>query len=237
MASSTRRQTLSRCCRLPYIDRGTQNIEVPEDPFAFPPTNVSASNPDNSINWATLEPLSSSDAVSPLNTIPYIESYFLGIQRELGRNTVFTANYVGSEGRHLPNSEEANPGNSALCLSLEHGCGGRCRKRRHSAVPKAESNNFFTCGWRRGLLRARVLPPQNGAIAFGSNPYTADARYVQLQLAADTVLKAYQQVLGAVLLGYTYGQVSMDNSSGLTDLSTNVRLPSSQATWPFGSSM
>ena len=68
----------------PYVDRATQNIQLPKFPFAFPPTNVSISNPDNSIPWDALEPLSSSDAVSPKNTLPYLMSYFFGIQRSSG---------------------------------------------------------------------------------------------------------------------------------------------------------
>ena len=60
------------------------------------------------------EPLSSDDSVGVGNTVPYVENYMLGIQRGIGRNTVATINYVGNEGKHLPNSEEANPGRSRL---------------------------------------------------------------------------------------------------------------------------
>ena len=193
----------------PYIDRATQNVQLPKFPFAFPPTNVSPSNPDNNIPWASYEPLASSYAVSPKNTIPYIENYFLSVQRALGKNTVLTVNYVGNQGRHLANSQEANPGNAALCLSLtkttlaagETACG-----------PKLESQAYT-------LKNGTVVPgtrPLDG-LAFASNPYLltdATSNYNSLQ----TNLK-HTSRMWDVLIGYTFGR-AFDNASALTD-STN----------------
>jgi hypothetical protein len=190
----------------PYVDRATQNVQLQKFPFAFPPTNVSPSNPDNNVPWASYEPLSSSYAVSTKNTVPYILNYFLGIQRAIGRNTVFTANYVGNQGRHLANSQEANPGNASLCLSLtaaalaagETACG-----------PKLESQAYT-------LKNGTVVPgtrPLDG-LAFASNPYlqtTATSNFNSLQ----TNLKHTSQYWDA-LIGYTYGR-AFDNASALTD--------------------
>ncbi len=123
----------------PYVDRASQNMQLQKFPYTFPPTNVSISNPDNSIDWAALEPLSGSDAISTKNTVPYLMSYFLGFQRELGRATVFTANYVGSQGRHLANAEEANPGNVALCQSLNKAA---LAPGQTACGPKLESQSY-----------------------------------------------------------------------------------------------
>jgi len=202
----------------PYVDRGTQHVELQKFPFAFPPTNVSPSNPDSNIPWASYEPLSSDDAVSPLNTVPYVESYNLGIQRGLGKNTVLTVNYVGNQGRHLPNSEEANPGNAALCLSLS--TKAEVAPGTTTCAPKGEGN-IFTAVNGTTVLGTRILPSQNGNIAFGSNPYLlthATSNYNSLQANLKHTSQSWN-----LQLSYTYGR-SMDNASSLTS-STNVYIP------------
>lgn len=191
----------------PYIDRGSQTVETQKFPFDWPANNVSPSNPDTTYNWAGAEPISESFAVRTTNTVPYNMNYFLGIQRELGKNTVLSVNYVGSQGRHLANAEEANPGDPALCLSLS----------TKSDVAPGTS----TCGPK---LETQVYTRANGTvvqgtrptlgIAFGSNPYTetrATANFNSLQTNIKHTSKLWD-----VLLSYTYGR-SMDNSSGLTD--------------------
>jgi hypothetical protein len=202
----------------PYIDRGTQHVELQKFPFAFPPTNVSPKNPDNSVPWANYEPLSSDYAVGVANTVPYVENYTLGIQRGIGRNTVVTINYVGNEGKHLPNSEEANPGNAALCLSLS--TKAEVKSGTTPCAPKGESN-IYTAANGTVVLGTRILPGQNGNIAFGSNPYLlthALSNYNSLQ----TSLK-HSSTSWDMLLSFTYAK-SLDNASSLTS-STNVLNP------------
>jgi hypothetical protein len=190
----------------PYVDRATQNIQLQKFPFTFPPTNVSPSNPDNDIPWASYLPLSSSDAVGINNTVPYNQNYFLGVQQELGPSTVLTVNYVGSVGRHLANSVEANPGDPALCLSLTRDA---LAEKQTPCRPGLETNLYT-------LANGKVVEgtrPTLG-IAFGSNPYlltTATANYNSLQ----TNFK-HTTPLWDVLFAYTFSR-SFDNSSALTD--------------------
>jgi hypothetical protein len=191
----------------PYVDRGSQNVETQKFPFAWPAANVSTSNPNSTYNWAGAEPLSESWATRTTDTVPYNMNYFFGVQRGLGRNTVLTINYAGTQGRHLANAEEANPGNPALCLALS----------TKSEVAAGTS----TCGPK---LESQVYTSANGTvvegtrpilgIAFGSNPYSetrATSNYNSLQ----TNIK-HTSTRWDVLLGYTYGR-SMDTASGLTD--------------------
>ncbi len=191
----------------PYVDRGSQTVETQKFPFSWPANNVSVSNPDSTYDWAGAVPLSQSWATRTTNTVPYNMNYFLGVQRELGKNTVLTVNYVGSQGRHLANAEEANPGNAALCLSLS----------TKSEVAPGTS----TCGPK---LETQVYTRANGTLVegtrpilgidFGSNPYSetrATSNFNSLQANIKHTSKHWD-----VLLGYTYGR-SMDNSSGLTD--------------------
>lgn len=191
----------------PYIIRDTQTVLLAKFPFAFPPTNVSVSNPDTNIPWDALEPLSSSDAIDVHNTVPYIGSYYLGFQRELGRATVFALNYVGSEGRHLANSSEANPGDAALCLSLS--TAAQVAKGTQTCGPKRESQVFTAA---KGTVYQGTRPLDG--LAFGANPYLqtrATSNFNSLQTQIKHTSDHWD-----ILVAYTYGK-SLDNASSMTD--------------------
>jgi hypothetical protein len=197
----------------PYVDRATGNIQAQKFPFTFPPTDVSPSNPDNNVPWASYLPLSSSDAVSTKNTVPYTQQYFLGVQRELMRNSVLTVNYVGNVGRHLANAYEANPGDPALCLSIN---ASTVAAGQTACGPKLETQAYQL---KNGTTVQGTRPTLG--IAFGSNPILAtlaSSNYNSLQASFK-----HTNHLWDVLLSYTYGR-SFDNGSGLTD-STYVYNP------------
>jgi Carboxypeptidase regulatory-like domain len=91
-------------------------------PFPFPPHNVSASHPDNSVDWANFAPLAADPFFYYRNRAPYIDNYMFSIQRQITSTTLLTVSYVGNQGHHILTLASANPGNPALCLSLP-GCG------------------------------------------------------------------------------------------------------------------
>lgn len=195
----------------PYIDRATQNIELAKFPFSFPPTNVSPSNPDNNICWACYEPLSTSYAVGVHNTIPYVEAYYFGIERGLGGATVLEINYVGQQGRHLADSQEANPGNPATCLALD--TAADVAPGTTPCGPKRESNKF-TAANGQVYLGTRILGQPNEGLAFGTNPYlntNATSNYNALQATLR-----HTGHIWTALIGYTYGR-TFDDSSAMTD--------------------
>jgi len=109
----------------PFTDRGTGD-STQRFPFAFPPKNVSAKNPDTTFCWVPnppacpggVLPISSSLAYEHSNVVPYSENYELSLQREIGTKTLLTMSYVGSQSHKLLTSIEANPGNQQLCLQL-----------------------------------------------------------------------------------------------------------------------
>ncbi|HEY0161755.1 MAG TPA: TonB-dependent receptor [Edaphobacter sp.] len=190
----------------PYVDRATQNIQLQKFPFTFPPTNVSATNPDNNVPWESYLPISSSDAVGVNNTLPYNQNYFFGVQQELGNASVLTLNYVGSVGRHLANSVEANPGDPALCASLTADV---LAEGQTPCGPNLETSVYTL---KNGTTVQGTRPTLG--IAFGSNPYlltSATANYNSLQANFK-----HTTPLWDVLLGYTFSR-SFDNSSGMTD--------------------
>jgi hypothetical protein len=194
----------------PYVNRATQVVQVAKFPFSFPPTNVSASNPDNNVNWPSYEPLTTSYAVGVHNTVPYVESYYLGVQRGFGKGSVLEVNYVGNQGRHLADSQEANPGNPATCLALD--TAAAVAAGTTPCGPKLESNKF-TAANGTVYNGTRVLGQPNG-LAFGTNPYlntNAMSNYNALQ-----VTFRHRNRIWNALIGYTYAK-AMDDSSALTD--------------------
>jgi hypothetical protein len=196
----------------PYVDRGTQNVQLQKFPFTFPPTNVSPSNPDNNVPWANYLPLASSYAVGVNNTVPYNQNYFLGIQQELAPATVLTINYVGSVGRHLANAVEANPGDPALCLSLQ---GAALAPGQSDCGPNQETQLYTRAN---GTVVEGTRPTLG--IAFGSNPYlltSATANYNSLQANLK-----HTSHLWDVLFGYTFSR-SFDNSSAMTEATNPYR--------------
>lgn len=191
----------------PFVESTNLQVLPSPFPFTYPPTNVSAKNPDTTFNWASVEPISGSALYNVHNTVPYLESYFLGVQREVAKNTVFTANYVGTQGRHQLSIEEANPGNPALCLSLTAAV---LAPGQTPCGPYGESDAYT-------LATGAVVNGTRQAfgLALGSNGYMstiATTNYNSLQLNFK-----HSTELWDVLLGYTYGR-SFDNGSGLTDV-------------------
>ena len=87
-------------------------------PFPFPPHSVSASNPDNSVNWSNFIPISADPFFYYRDSVPYSENYMLSIQRQITRSLLFTVSYVGNQGHHILENLPVNPGDPSLCLSL-----------------------------------------------------------------------------------------------------------------------
>ena len=84
-------------------------------PFTAPVPGA-ASNAN--LDFSVYEPFNFFPGYGTHNKLPYGEHFNLSIQRELSKSTVLTLAYVGTAGHQLITQQEANPGNAALCLSL-----------------------------------------------------------------------------------------------------------------------
>jgi hypothetical protein len=198
----------------PFIDRATGNNEGQRFPFVFPSTNVSASNPDTTFNWASVEPISGSLVYDVHNVLPYVASFYLGVQRELTRRSVLSVNYVGNVGRKLLTLEESNPGDPALCLELSNPA--NLAPGQTPCGPFLESNVYT-------LANGTVVEGTRTALGinFGSNPYMktiGSSNYNSLQVTLQ-----HSNKYADFLIGYTYGR-AFDNSSAHNEL-TNVFNP------------
>jgi len=191
----------------PYIDRSTGHFEGIKFPFVFPPTNVSASNPDTSFNWAQVLPLTGGNYIYPKNKLPYAQDFELSIQRQLGAASVLSLSYVGTVGRQLLAFVESNPGDPALCLQLSN----PANLALGSPVcgPFGEQN-VYTLANGQTVNSTRPL----FGINFGSNPFTetlASSGYNSLQASFK-----HSDKYSSIFFAYTWSK-SIDNGSGLAD--------------------
>ena len=203
----------------PYIVRSDGSQVGLRFPFPFPPTNVSAKNPDTTFPWAQVEPISYGFSFDHRNRLPYSEHYEFSIQRQLGSNTVMSASYVGNQGHRLITSIEANPANPALCVylsdpnNLDFGAGSAGPCGPFSETPPTGQQWVTLPGPSpfagRTFASTRPLGPR-----FDTNPFVstvANSRYNSLQASLNH--KTGSLTFGAA---YTYSQC-LDNASGLQD--------------------
>jgi hypothetical protein len=188
----------------PYQDRQTGNSEGQRFPVSFPPTNVSVSNPDNSINWALFLPISSAAMFWHENRLPYSEDYNLSLQRQLSPNGVVSLSYVGTQGHRLLSTIESNPGNAALCLSASQA--SQVQVGSPTCGPGGE-NGVYT------LLNGTVI---NGTRSPLGNDFASDGYFIAAGDSHYNSLRAtwhYATPTLEFLAGYTYSK-SIDDSSG-----------------------
>jgi hypothetical protein len=191
----------------PYIDRQTGFVEGQRFPVNFPPSNVSASNPDNSINWAQFSPISSSPGFWYKNRVPYAEDYSFSIQRQIGNTSVLSVSYVGTQGHALLSDLESNPGNPALCLSVSQP--SQVTPTSGTCGPYGENGVFTRVN---GTVVNGTRSPYGNA--FGSNGYfitIGNSNYNSLQVSFK-----HRSGPLEVLAAYTWSK-SIDDSSGWGD--------------------
>ncbi len=101
----------------PFQTRSDGTSQTQRFPFTFP---VPGSPANKTLDYSKYLPISFSPGYDIHNRPPYAEHYNLSIQRELGKSTVLTLAYVGTQGHKLIAQYDANPGNQALCLTLSN---------------------------------------------------------------------------------------------------------------------
>src|SRR5271154_5073459 len=174
-------------------------------PVALAPLNSSAKNPDPNIDWSQFEPITGLPNYRTTNRIPYTEEYMLSLERGLGNNTVFSLNYVGTQGHRLLVIEEANPGTPALCFFLS--TPANLAPGQTPCGPFGEDTQYTTS-------TGQVFNGTRGPLGsnFGSNANQAtigNSNYNSLQVTLRHTTRGL-----TVLAGYTFSK-SQDQSSNL----------------------
>ena len=95
-------------------------------PIKAPAFGASASNPNNTVNWSAVEPVSADPAYASNNRVPYSEQWNLSIERQFKANTLLSISYVGNEGHRLLAIAPFNSANPQACLALNAKSPGSC---------------------------------------------------------------------------------------------------------------
>lgn len=189
----------------PFITASNGQNQGQPFPVALVTQKASSSNPDPDINWSQYEPLSGIPGYAATNRIPYVDEFMLSLERQLGANTVLSANYVGTQGHRLLVMVEANPGDPALCLSLSQP--SEVAPGSATCGPFGESNVFTTAA-------GQVINGTRGPLGsnFGSDTEQATigkSNYNALQITVRHTSRRLE-----LLAGYTFSK-SQDLSSSL----------------------
>jgi carboxypeptidase family protein len=174
-------------------------------PYTFAPLNSSPKNPDNSIDWSTYEPIEGIPGYDIHNRAPYTNEWMLSIERQVGPNTVVSANYVGTTSHRQRILIEPNAGNPALCLSLSQP--SEVQPGTLTCGPGGEDTVYFPIGGGQVNGTRGPLGP-----AFGSNALQSNigyANYNALELSARHTSGRLE-----FSAAYTYSK-SMDQSSSI----------------------
>jgi hypothetical protein len=191
----------------PFVDAATGHVEGQRFPAQLAPLNVSRRNPDTTIDFSQFEPISTIPGYKPTNTIPYTEQYMLSLQRQIGASTSLTVNYVGNQAHHLLVLQAANPGNSALCLSLSQA--GDVAPGSPTCGPFGE-NAVYTSASGQVINSTRgPLGPAFGSVSYQTS--IGNSNYNALQTSLRHTSGSMQ-----IFVSYTYSK-SIDQSSNLGD--------------------
>jgi hypothetical protein len=207
----------------PFITAASGENVGQRFPSPIPAFGASAKNPNMTVDWSQYLPITGVPSFFRSNVTPYSGSYTVSVQREVARDTVLTAAYVGTQAHHLLVLVSANPGNPALCLSLSRpqdvmpgtpACG-----------PFGESGTYTTRSGETIQGTRGPFSSQFAAVTYQKTIGNSNYNAIELSLRRSTPTLE-------LLLGYTYGK-SLDQSSSLAEAVNPVNANLSKAVSAF----
>ncbi|HEY8713792.1 MAG TPA: carboxypeptidase regulatory-like domain-containing protein [Candidatus Acidoferrum sp.] len=200
-------------------------------PFTAP---VPGSPANKTLDFSVYEPFNYFPGYDIHNKLPYAEHFNLSIQRELGKSTVLTLAYVGTEGHRLITQRDANPGSAALCQQLTAqgafdvtaqtaGCGPG-NENDVFQLPSAKvpcdtlsATPLTGCVYstRQSLLNPNFCPG-GVLVCYGSNNTNTLTSANSIYNAAQITLERKAADV-TFLAAYTFAK-GLDNSSAFNDL-------------------
>jgi hypothetical protein len=189
----------------PFITAADGTDNGQRFPGPPPPLGASASNPVTSFNWSNFLPVNADPFFASDNQVPFSENFMVSVQRELTRNTVLTASYVGSRGHNLVVIRQANPGDPTLCLSVSEP--SQVAPGSSTCGPFAENGVFTTASGQVINGTRGPLGPNYGTMT--RQETTGYSRYNALE-----VNLRYTRGHAGILAGYTLSK-SIDVASNL----------------------
>ena len=191
----------------PFIAAASGQDTGQRFPEPIPASGASAGNPNSSINWSQYLPITGVPAFFHRNVTPYSENYTLSIEREIARDTVLSASYVGTEGHHLLVLISANPGNPALCASLSQP--DEVMPGTATCGPFGEGGTYLTRSGQTVQGTRGPFSSQFAAVTFQKT--IGNSNYNALEVSLRHASRRAE-----VLVSYTYGK-SLDQSSSLAE--------------------
>ena len=189
----------------PFITAADGTDNGQRYPLPPPPLDASPANPHSNVNWANFIPINADPFFAHDNKVPYSENYMLSIQRELARNTLLTVSYVGNQSHHLLVTEQANPGNQALCLQLSNP--DNLAPGSATCGPFGENGTFIT-------KSGQVIHGTRGPLGPSFGTMTAQKTIANSNYNAFEANVRYAGPRAEFMLGYTYSK-SIDQGSNL----------------------
>lgn len=176
-------------------------------PEPIPAFGASAKNPNTTVDWAQYLPITGVPSFFHGDVTPYSGSYTLSVARELARDTVFTASYIGTQAHHLLVLISANPGNPALCLSLSQP--QDLMPGTATCGPFGESGTYITPSGQTIQGTRGPFSSQFAAVTYQKT--IGNSNYNALELSIHHAGPSLE-----LLAGYTYGK-ALDQSSSLAE--------------------
>jgi Carboxypeptidase regulatory-like domain len=191
----------------PFVGALTGKQYIQQFPVNVPPYTVSVKNPDRNVDWSRYTPISGAGSVWYKNKTSYTMEYSLTIERQIDANSVFSAGYIGSLGRHLLTVHGANPGVPGLCAGLSQ--------------PSEVAPGTPTCG---PFGENNVYTRADGTVVNGTrspfpNTVGTDAYYENMGNSNYNALElTYKRTTGplSLLASYTYSK-SLDQTSNIQE--------------------
>jgi hypothetical protein len=189
----------------PFITAADGTDNVQRYPLHPAPIDASVAHPYANLSFAPFTPVNADPFFYHDNHTPYTDDYMVSFQRELPKLMVLSLSYVGNRGHNILVTQQANPGNPALCLSVSQ--------------PSQVAPGSPTCG---PFAENGVFTRANGTVidgtrdVLGSNfgTVTAQKTIGKSKYNAVEVNLRHQGQSRGFLLGYTLAK-SMDTGSNL----------------------
>jgi hypothetical protein len=191
----------------PFITAASGENVGQRFPSPIPALGASAKKPNTAVDWSQYLPITGVPSFFHGNVTPYSESYTLSVQREIARDTVLTASYVGTQAHHLLVLISANPGNPALCLSLSQP--ESVAPRTPTCGPFGESGMYVTRSGQTIQGTRGPFSSQFAAVTYQKTIGNSNYNAFELSLRHSTPSLE-------LLVGYTFGK-SLDQSSSLAE--------------------
>jgi hypothetical protein len=191
----------------PYVTAASGESNGQPFPLQFPPFGVSASHPDSNVDFAKFLPDPFGATPNPGNKSPYAEHYMFSLERQFGRNTLLSIDYVGAQAHNLLVVLEENPGNPALCLSLSQP--SDVLPGTPTCGPFGESGTYISSS-------GKVYDGTRGPFGSAFTSATTEHAMGNSDYNALEIMLRHTSGRMEFLAGYTYSK-SMDQSSSLAE--------------------